>query len=112
MKIITANTLVSNQTINASGNTESKDKSSYTEAIFYIKVGTVGGSNTPTMTVQMQTSYDNVNWFDIESSVGITATGNNTVRSTNFGKYIRLKYTLTGTNPVFNNVDIILENKG
>jgi len=105
-------TLVNNQSISVSGNTISRGKSEHEYLIAYINVGGVAGSNTPTMTVQLQSSPDNNTWYDVESSVVITSAGQNVIRSNNFGKYIRLKYTITGMNPVFSGVSIIINTKG
>ena len=112
MILCVTETLVNNQSISASGNTISRGKGEHEYLIAYINVGGVAGSDTPTMTVQLQSSPDNNTWYNIESSVAITAAGQNVIRSSNFGKYVRLNYTLTGTNPVFSGVSISINTKG
>ena len=111
MRLYTNNKMLSNASISASGSSSSIKKSWADQLIANIRVrNRTGGS--PQMIVKVQSSPDNIDWSDLADSVTITAAGIYNVQETNFGKYIRLAWTLTGSNPVFNGVDMDIQCKG
>ena len=112
MRVSSIDKLVTNQTISSSGNSRSFKGQWTDQLLAYIKVGGVSGTNTPTMTVTVQSSPNNVDWHNLSDNVAITAAGNHVVGSTNFGTFYRLAWVLTGTNPSFTGVDISLQTKG
>lgn len=75
---------------------------SYQEALIYLKVTAATGT-TPTLDVKVQTSHDGSDWYDMGSSfTQITAAATPAVlKITNFGPFIRLVYTIGGTDPSF-----------
>ena len=63
-----------------------------------------GGASSPTSQMVLQTSPDNVNWYDVTASTELTATGDlaetKDVDGAPLLKYVRAKTTLGGgTNP-------------
>lgn len=74
----------------------------FIEGRFLIDVTAISGSDTPTLTLTPQFSEDNVDFYDTnESATEITATGKTSIPITNFGRYVRLDYALSGTSPNF-----------
>jgi len=80
--------------------TEVMDVGSFSELIGFLNVTTAGGS---TLDINLQGSADGKNFDDLVSGADkftqvTTTTGHQLVKfASNFGKYIRLKITLTGT---------------
>lgn len=73
--------------------------SAYHEGQILVDVTAEGGTSTLDITVQ--TSHDNSTYFDHTSLTQITATGQYRQAITNFGKYVRLEYTVGGTSFTF-----------
>ncbi len=107
----TINKMLNNAIISASGFSPSIKKSWAEQLIVNIRVRNRSGV-TPSMVVKVQSSPDDIDWSDLADSVTFTAKGTGNVQETNFGKYIRLAWTLAGTNPVFSGVDMDIQCKG
>lgn len=97
---VLAKTIEASGTFGSPGSSSSINVSDFIEGLIYIDVTSVSGTN-PSMTLTMQSSYDNSNWFDTGSSVTITSTGKTVIPIANFGLYIRFNRTLSGTDPSF-----------
>uniref|UniRef100_A0A6H1ZU27 DUF6385 domain-containing protein n=1 Tax=viral metagenome TaxID=1070528 RepID=A0A6H1ZU27_9ZZZZ len=67
------------------------------EGRVYIDITALSGSDTPTLTVTVQDSPDGTDWYTHTASGALTATGNYPLSLTNFGKYIRISYAISGT---------------
>jgi len=68
------------------------------EAVILINVTARSGTS-PTLDTVLQTSPDNSTWFDMaDSFTQLTDVAKLLVKITNFGKFIRLKLTVGGTN--------------
>lgn len=67
-----------------------------------LNITAVSGTS-PSLTVQIQGSFDQTNWFNIGSaSAAQTTTGKLRMTETSaLEPYLRLAYTVTGTNPSF-----------
>lgn len=111
MRMTTINKMLSNTTISASGFSSSIKKSWAEQLIVNIRVRNRSGV-TPSMVVKVQSSPDDIDWSDLADSATFIAKGTGNLRETNFGKYIRLAWTLTGTTPVFTGVDMDIQCKG
>jgi hypothetical protein len=74
----------------------------FSEGYVALDVTAVSGT-TPSMSVKVQVSDDNVTWYDEGTSfAAVTAISRPAVaKFTNFGRYVRLSYTITGTTPSF-----------
>jgi len=70
------------------------------ELIVFAEVTAASGTS-PTLDLAIQTSHDNTNWAALSSFTQITGTGNSIKAVTNYGKYIRVSYTIAGTTPSF-----------
>lgn len=75
--------------------------SEYIEGIIFVGVSAVVGGGTLTPTIQ--TSPDGANWYNLEggSFLPISSASNISNSITNFGRYIRVSYTITGTSVTF-----------
>lgn len=71
----------------------------YTEGQILVNVTAEG--STSTLDITVQTSDDNSTYYDHTSCAQITATGQYRTAITNFGKYVRLSYTVGGTSFTF-----------
>jgi hypothetical protein len=84
---------ISNTTLSSSGNSDSFKKSWIDQLMLFIEVGSkVGGGN---ITFVVQSSYNNVTWFDHTAGSAISAAGVQLLTETNVGPYIRIKWTLS-----------------
>lgn len=85
-----------------SGTNSGFNKNDLHEGLMLLDVTAVSGTN-PTLNVKVQTSPDNANWFDLPNGAftQLTAAGKQALKTDNFGKYIRVAYTISGTNPGF-----------
>lgn len=95
----------------ASGNSDSQDLGQWVEMIIIVDVTAVSGTN-PTLDIQLQYSPDDVNWYDDETEYFLQFYGvkDSIAKLTNFGQYVRIKYTIAGTDPSFTfSVDLILK---
>jgi hypothetical protein len=107
-----SNKLLSNQALTSSGNSRGIKVQAHDQLIAYLFVAAVSGTN-PSLTLTVQSSPNNVKWTDLGSASALIAAGNRTIRETNFGPWVRLKWVITGTNnPTFSGTDLILHNKG
>lgn len=87
----------------ATGQTPAFDEGSHDKLVVLLDVTAVSGTS-PSMTVSVQWSHDNVTWFDADPAdqfTAITAVGKKTKDFTVKGLYARLNYTITGTTPSF-----------
>ena len=75
------------------------DVSAYTEGMIFVNATTRGGSSTIDVTIQ--TSPDNLTWYTHTTMTQVTAAGQFKQAITNFGKYVRISYTVGGTNYIF-----------
>ena len=75
------------------------DVSSYTEGQIFIDV-TVEVATT-TLDITIQTSPDNATWYTHTTVGQISAIGQTRAAITNFGNYMRINYTVGGTNFTF-----------
>jgi len=66
-----------------------------------ILVNVTAEAGTSTLDIVVQTSDDNSTYYDHTTCAQITATGQYRYAVTNFGKYVRLKYTVGGTSFTF-----------
>jgi hypothetical protein len=87
--------------ITANGVSESQDIGQYTEGILLIDITAVSGTS-PTLDIAVQTKINNT-WVDIPDVTIAQQTAVNTlaVALINFGKDVRLSYTVGGTSPSF-----------
>ena len=66
-----------------------------------ILVNVTAEADTSTLDITVQTSDDNSTFYDHTACTQITATGQHRCAVTNFGKYLRLSYTVGGTSFTF-----------
>jgi hypothetical protein len=78
--------------------------SAYNEGQLLVNV--TAESGTSTLDIVIQTSDDNTTYYDHTTCAQITATGQYRFAVTNFGKYVRLKYTVGGTSFTFGAVGV------
>lgn len=93
--------------------TESLDVGTFTEGIIFLLTASSGGSS-PTLDVNMQYSADQKNWLDSGDAVA-QQTGNGLLHkkmTANFGKYIRFRLLIGGTNTPTFTVTLKLAMKG
>src|SRR5436309_1234906 len=72
----------------------------------FISIGALGGSASPTLTVKIQHSADNLVWFDLYAFTAITSSNANQLMSPPATppallRYARALVTITGTSPTF-----------
>ena len=82
------------------GETNGYDFGDATECLLMVEVTAASGAGKQ-LDVIVQTSHDNVNWFDHSTFSAITDTGNFIDSVTQYGKYLRVSYKITGTTPSF-----------
>lgn len=83
---------------NNSGSTQSGE---YRSVTFFLNV-TVATGTTPSMTVKVQDSPDNITWYDTGSAfAAVTVAGQSRLTVTTLGTYVRAVSTITGTTPSF-----------
>lgn len=93
-------TLLASATKTATGQTDAIDASGVDELSVFLNVTDVSGTS-PTLDVVIQDSPDGTTWYDKESFTQATAATSEAKRLTNFGKFVRVKYTIGGTTPSF-----------
>ena len=73
----------------------------YIEGIVFVGVTAVAGGGA--LAVTIQTSPDGTNWYDLAGGgfLPINSISNVSNGITNFGKYIRISYAVTGTSVTF-----------
>lgn len=72
-------------------------------AVAHLNITAISGTSTPTLTVKFQESVDQTNWIDVPSGAfsAATATGLSRLLLSNFGPYLRVVETISGTTPSF-----------
>jgi hypothetical protein len=83
----------------ATAQSSSFDVSAYAEGQLFIDVTAEAG--TSTLDVIVQVSPDDVTWYTHTTVSQISATGQSRTALTNFGKYLRISYTVGGTSFTF-----------
>lgn len=82
------------------GNSDARVLDDVHEGLVFVRVTSVSGTS-PTLDVVVQVSDDGTNWYDHVDVPQITASGNFVQPTTNFGKFVRMEYTIGGTTPSF-----------
>jgi hypothetical protein len=82
------------------GQTSGFDFGDAIESLIMVEVTAATGTGKQ-LDLIIQTSHDNTNWFDHSTIATITDTGNYIDSVTQYGKYIRLSYAISGTTPSF-----------
>jgi len=93
MKIAVNNKIISSGAVNTNGNTASFEKQYATEMRIQVIVRTKTGS--PNAKFYIQSSPNKTDWTDITAALDVTNTGNFTLAATNFGKYVRIRWTIS-----------------
>lgn len=70
------------------------------ECLIMVEVTAASGSG-KALDITVQTSHNNAAWYDHSTIVTITDIGNYIDSVTQYGKYIRLSYAISGTTPSF-----------
>lgn len=85
-----------------SGVSQGINKGDVREGLLLVEVSAVSGTS-PTLDVKLQTSPDGASWFDLPGGAlaQITASGNYALKVANFGRFIRVAYSIGGTTPSF-----------
>lgn len=83
------------------GQTDAIDVSGADELSLFLSV-TVASGTSETLDVVIQDSPDGLLWYDKETFTQATGLTSEAKRSTNFGRFVRVKYTIGGTDtPTF-----------
>lgn len=86
--------------------------SAYDDAAVFLDITAVSGTS-PSLTVTVQYSPDGTRWFTHTAFSAKTATGMDSLRLSNLGKYMRLDCAISGTSPSFTfQVDVVLKGRG
>ena len=99
--------VLDNATITATGNSTSTDNRAGTTnggGAIAIVTG-VSGTSTPTATIKIQHSTNDSTFVDLVTFTNFTAVGSQVseiASGTTINRYLRVNYTITGTNPSFN----------
>ena len=99
--------VLDNATITATGNSTSTDNGAGTTnggGAIAIVTG-VSGTSTPTATIKIQHSTNDSTFVDLVTFTNFTAVGSQVseiASGTTINRYLRVNYTITGTNPSFN----------
>ena len=105
-------TLVSSSARTANGVSSAYSVADIIEGRVYISITATSGSGAPTLTIIVQDSDDGgTTWYTHTASSGLTATGQTPLNLTNFGKTIRISWTITGTSPSFT-FSVVMVGKG
>lgn len=80
----------------------------YAEGVLLVNVSAVTG--TPTLTLVAETSEDNSTYYYHSDIATITATGATAYPVTNFGKYLRVKETISGVTSVTFAIEGVFKN--
>ena len=98
--------VLDNATVTATGNSTVTDNSASTSngggAIAIVTAKS--GSSTPTATIKIQHSSDNVTFVDLVTFTDFTAVGSQVsevASGTTINRYLRVNYTITGSTPSF-----------
>ena len=96
----TALTLLASAARTTSGVGAAVDLGSSTTALLDLVVTAVSGT-TPSLVVALQTSADSVVWQTATTVAAVSATGRTAVRVVGALRYLRVSYTISGTDPSF-----------
>lgn len=88
------------RTANHSSGHDEGAAAEHTEAVLFVDVTAVSGT-TPSLTINVETSWDGVNWWPHTALTAITAAGKARQTLQFLGTYLRLNNTITGTTPSF-----------
>jgi hypothetical protein len=85
-----------------SGQSDALDITQHDEAIAFLDVSAASGTS-PDMVVSFEYSPDGVMWFDSGIAyTAVTAVSRPAIKQlTNFGRWVRAKWVITGTTPSF-----------
>lgn len=90
-------TLGTATTTSAAGNGSAFDVSDMSEGVVFINVTAHAGGG-PTITFKLQGSHDATTWFDMDTSwSAMTAVSTQVNKITNFGKWVRVAWTVSGS---------------
>ncbi|MEW5820327.1 MAG: hypothetical protein AB1782_09065 [Cyanobacteriota bacterium] len=70
------------------------------ESVIYLDVTAASGTS-PTLDVSIQDTIDGTNWDTVASFTQATSTGREVKRINNYSRYMRISYTIGGTDPDF-----------
>lgn len=87
--------LLSSATYSGAGASSGFNVEAYTEAQILVEVTAESGAST--LDIIIETSPDNATWYTHTTIAQITAIGKVRQAITNFGKYVRVSYTVGGT---------------
>ena len=98
--------VLENATVTASGNGTARDNGSSTAngGGAFIVATTVSGTSTPTLTAKITHSADNVTYADLLTFTALTSAGaevKEIASGTTINRYLKVVYTVSGTNPSF-----------
>ncbi len=85
----------------ASGSATSVDCAGKAAVDVYLEVTAVSGTATPTLTVILETSSDSATWTELGRFTAVTAAGRERIVVASALRYVRARWTITGTDPSF-----------
>jgi hypothetical protein len=99
--------VLENATVTASGNGTARDNASSTAngGGAFIIATSVSGTSTPTLTAKITHSADNSTYVDLVSFTALTSAGaevKEVASGSTVNRYLKVVYTVSGTNPSFN----------
>jgi len=99
--------VLENATVTATGNGTARDNASSTAngGGAFIIATSVSGTSTPTLTAKITHSADNSTYADLVSFTALTSAGaevKEVASGTTVNRYLKVVYTVSGTNPSFN----------
>lgn len=99
--------VLENATVTATGNGTARDNASSTTngGGAFIIASSVSGTSTPTLTAKITHSADNSTYADLVSFTALTSAGaevKEVASGTTVNRYLKVVYTVSGTNPSFN----------
>ena len=99
--------VLENATVTATGNGTARDNASSTAngGGAFIIATSVSGTSTPTLTAKITHSADNSTYADLVTFTALTSVGaevKEVASGTTVNRYLKVVYTVSGTNPSFN----------
>ena len=99
--------VLENATVTATGNGTARDNTSSTAngGGAFIIATSVSGTSTPTLTAKITHSADNSTYADLVTFTALTSAGaevKEVASGTTVNRYLKVVYTVSGTNPSFN----------
>jgi len=99
--------VLENATVTATGNGTARDNASSTSngGGAFIIATSVSGTSTPTLTAKITHSADNSTYADLVTFTALTSAGaevKEVASGTTVNRYLKVVYTVSGTNPSFN----------